>query len=87
MFKVCGFFHFSGTERVKQNFEDEDEDHSKPSILVSQIPFQVISIKAECLFSFSPVPRWVGGSTDLPSSRNISKTVRVNIASTGTFSI
>ena len=53
MFKVCGFFHFSGTERVKQNFEDEDEDHSKPSILVSQIPFQVISIKAECLFSFS----------------------------------
>ena len=31
----------------------KNEDHSKPSILVNQITFQVISTKAECLFGFS----------------------------------
>ena len=46
------FFHFSGTERVKQNFL-KNEDHSKPSILVNQITFQVSSTKAENLFDLS----------------------------------
>ena len=73
----------------------KNEDHWKPSILVNQITFQVILIKVKWLFGFSlkmklfllPVPRWVGDSTDLPSSSNITKMVRVNIAFTGTFSI
>ena len=41
----------------------------------------------ECLFLILslPVPRWASANTHLPSNKNISKTVRVNIAFTIIF--
>ena len=34
-------------------------------------------LKAKLIF---PVPRWVGDNTDLPSNKNISKTISANVA-------
>ena len=44
---------------------------------VSIKSFFYFFLKAKLIF---PVPRWVGDNTDLPSNKNISKTISANVA-------
>ena len=85
------FFYFSWTNRVKQTFNKWrpfktyypcksnlfSSNFNKSRMFICFITWNQVSLL--------PVPRWVGDSTDLLSSSNIWKTVRVNIAFAGTF--
>ena len=65
------------------NKRKEIKNYSKPPKLLSQSLFK--QFKIEDLTLSLPATRCAGHNTDLPSNRNISKTVRITIAFTQKF--